>query len=113
MAKVEVARRPIKVRNTRWASRVAAWLGRVGVRPNAISIASVFFAAGVGLCLAPTEAGTGGLRGLLFLAAGILIQMRLLCNLLMAWWRSKAEIRPSLGRSATNCLTDLQMFLSS
>jgi phosphatidylglycerophosphate synthase len=81
MDKAEAARRPIKARNTRWASRVAAWLGRVGVQPNAISIASVFFAGAAGLCLASTEGVGGGLRGLLFLAAGMLIQMRLLCNL--------------------------------
>jgi phosphatidylglycerophosphate synthase len=81
MDKAEFARRPIKARNTRWASRIAAWLGRVGVRPNAISIASVFFAGAAGLCLASTNVADGASRGLLFLLSGMLIQTRLLCNL--------------------------------
>ena len=81
MDKTEVARRPIKARSTRWASRVAAWLGQAGVRPNTISIASVFFAAGAGFCLTLTDAVGSGWRGLLFLSAGVLIQIRLLCNL--------------------------------
>ena len=81
MDRRELTRRPIKARNTLWASRVGAWLSRVGVRPNAISIASVFFAGAAALCLASTELVEGASRGLLFLASGLLIQIRLLCNL--------------------------------
>ena len=81
MDKAEFARRPIKARNTRWASEIAAWLSRVGVRPNAISLASVFFAGAAGLCLAFTDDLGGGWRGVLFLVSGLLIQTRLLCNL--------------------------------
>jgi hypothetical protein len=81
MDRGEFARRPIKARNTRWASRVANWLERLGVRPNTISVTSVFFAGAAGLCLVLTDGVAGEVRGLLFLMSGVLIQMRLLCNL--------------------------------
>jgi phosphatidylglycerophosphate synthase len=81
MNRAEFVRRPIKARNTRWASRIAAWLSRVGVRPNTISIASMFFAGAAGFCLASTDGIEGGWRGFLFLVSGLLIQIRLLCNL--------------------------------
>jgi phosphatidylglycerophosphate synthase len=77
-----IARRPIKARNTLWASRMANWLERLGVRPNTISVTSVFFAGAAGLCLVWTDGVAGEVRGLLFLLSGVLIQMRLLCNLL-------------------------------
>ena len=43
------ARRPIKARNSRWATASAALLARQGVTPNAISCASVLFAGAAGL----------------------------------------------------------------
>ena len=69
------ARRPLKSRQSGPARRSAAWLARHGVRPNAISLASVAFAllAGAALALGPN---------LLFLAAAACIQLRLVCNLL-------------------------------
>jgi len=78
---MNTVRRPIKARNTRWAAHVAAWLARVGVRPNVISLASALFAGGAGLCLVLTGRTTGNLQPWLFLTAAGLIQMRLLCNL--------------------------------
>jgi len=81
MSQMNTVRRPIKARNTRWAAHVAAWLARVGVRPNVISLASALFAGGAGLCLVLTGRTTGNLQPWLFLTAAGLIQMRLLCNL--------------------------------
>jgi phosphatidylglycerophosphate synthase len=81
MTDAKTVRRPIRARETRWAASVSAWLARVGVRPNAISIASAVFAAGAGLCLGLTSGTADGIRGWLFVVAAVLIQVRLLCNL--------------------------------
>lgn len=61
---------------------LAGALGRVGVRPNAVSIAGVVFAvaAAAALALTPGVQDAGRLALLLAAAAGI--QLRLLCNLL-------------------------------
>ena len=61
---------------------LARRLGRIGVRPNAVSIAGVAFAldASVAFSLVP-ELGRGG-RAALLLVAAASIQLRLLCNLL-------------------------------
>ena len=78
------ARRPLKSRQTRWAAASAAWLGRRGVTPNAISVVSIGFAVLAGASYAGcayTGMPPGAVGGLLVLAcAGI--QGRLLCNLL-------------------------------
>lgn len=75
-------RRVLATRNARWAQAVARWLGRIGVRPNAVSIAGVGFAlvASVAFYLVPDT--TGGERAALLLTAAGTIQLRLLCNLL-------------------------------
>jgi len=39
------ARRPLKTRERPWARALARWLAARGVRPNAVSLASVLFAA--------------------------------------------------------------------
>jgi len=78
---METTRRPIKARNTRWAAATAAFLARRGIRPNQISVASAVFAAGAGACLALTTPAAADIEPWLFLAAALLIQLRLLCNL--------------------------------
>ncbi len=78
----EILRRPIRARETRWAAAIAGWLARRGIRPNTISLMSVAFAAGAGICfvvLGRTEELWG--RVLLPLGAAVCIQLRLLCNL--------------------------------
>jgi phosphatidylglycerophosphate synthase len=72
MTAQEWTRRPVKTREVVWASRFAQWLAASRVQPNQISIASVGAAAGAGACL---------LAGW-YLCAALLIQLRLLCNLL-------------------------------
>jgi phosphatidylglycerophosphate synthase len=76
-------RRPLASRNTRWAIGLAAALARWEVSPNAISVASLVVALAGGACLvlAP-HLDCPGCAVLLLLAAGVLIQLRLLCNLL-------------------------------
>src|SRR5579863_9829510 len=65
-------RRPLRSRNTAWASQLARLLARAGVRPNQISLASLAAAAAAGYCL---------LRGW-YPAAALLILLRLLANLM-------------------------------
>jgi phosphatidylglycerophosphate synthase len=80
---VDPARRPLKSRQTRWAAAMAAWLARRNVSPNAISLASIAFAAVaaaayVGCIFVPSPA----LAATLLVIACVGIQLRLLCNLL-------------------------------
>jgi len=77
-----IERRELRTRNAGWARLLARQLARLGVRPNAVSIASIICAAGAGLCLAASPVAGGGARAALLLAAAALVQLRLLCNLL-------------------------------
>jgi phosphatidylglycerophosphate synthase len=77
-----IARRPLKSRDTRWAAAVAGWLARAGVRPNFISLSSLVFAAGSGLCLALAGSAAADWQwSCLMVLAAAGIQLRLLCNL--------------------------------
>jgi phosphatidylglycerophosphate synthase len=75
-------RRVLATRHAGWAKALARGLGRIGVRPNAVSIAGVFFAlaAGVAFFFVPVLGREGRVTLLTAAAAGI--QLRLLCNLL-------------------------------
>lgn len=78
-----IDRRPLKTRQARWAQRFSAALARWGVTPNAISATSLVWAMLVGVALfCVTRAAEGWPRGLLFFAAALGIQLRLLCNML-------------------------------
>jgi phosphatidylglycerophosphate synthase len=72
----ETARRPIVARSSAWAIKLAAWLARSGVSPNAISVLSVLFAAVGGLLIFYVD------HWLAWLAAAVCVQLRLICNLL-------------------------------
>src|SRR5688500_916159 len=74
-------RRPLRSRQTRWASGVAGWLTRRGVRPNQISLASVGFAALAAVCLILSRWAGPPAGAALLLAGAAFIQLRLLCNL--------------------------------
>jgi phosphatidylglycerophosphate synthase len=78
----ETARRPLKTRQAAWANRLAKLLVQWHVSPNAISIASIFFAAGAGVALYFSAKVVGGERTLLLVLAVAGIQGRLLCNML-------------------------------
>jgi len=75
-------RRPLKTRQRAWAQGLARVLTRAGAAPNAISMASLLFAAAAGICLGLTSRTEGIMRPALFLAAAACIQLRLLCNML-------------------------------
>jgi phosphatidylglycerophosphate synthase len=74
-------RREVAARQTAWAMSLARGLAHTGATPNAISVASVFFAALAGGCLALSSSAGGWRVSALFAAAAVLIQLRLLCNL--------------------------------
>jgi len=75
-------RRPLKTRQRAWAQALARMLTRAGASPNAISVASLVFAVGAGVCLAYTAYSGNAVRIALFLTAAACIQLRLLCNML-------------------------------
>lgn len=77
------ARRPIRSRNARWASTAAGRLGRAGVSPNAISLASIAFSVAAGAALVATGCVVGSVGdAILFVVAVLGMQLRLVCNLL-------------------------------
>jgi phosphatidylglycerophosphate synthase len=78
----ESARRPLKTRQAAWANRLAQLLVQGHVSPNAISVASIFFAAGAGAALYFSSKFAGGERIWLLVFAVGGIQGRLLCNML-------------------------------
>lgn len=74
-------RRPIAVRSSGWAQKIAAELVRQKVHPNTISVLSVFFATVAGASMIWARQQTPAASLLLFVLAGVMIQARLLCNL--------------------------------
>jgi phosphatidylglycerophosphate synthase len=75
-------RRELATRHAGWARSLARRLARAGVRPNAVSVASVGFAlvAGGAFYLVPDV--PAGIRVAALAAAAAAIQLRLLCNML-------------------------------
>lgn len=76
------ARRPLKTRQAAWAKALAQLLVKWRIPPNAISIASVFFAL-AGAAALYFSAQYGSIQRLLLLMLAVAgIQGRLLCNML-------------------------------
>ncbi len=74
-------RRPLTSRDTAWAKAAASALARARIKPNTISVLSIFFAALAGLCLALAPRYSALPAALLFVGGALGIQLRLLCNL--------------------------------
>jgi|SRR5687768_10520635 len=84
-APAETPRRILATRNRGWARALAGVLARSGVRPNAVSLTGVLFAASAAgfLYVAANPApGAEGLSVASWLCAAACVQLRLLCNLL-------------------------------
>ncbi|HUR32810.1 MAG TPA: CDP-alcohol phosphatidyltransferase family protein [Vicinamibacterales bacterium] len=75
-------RRPIASRDVAVVQRLARWLVARGVSANVISVSSIWFAGMGSLCLLATPWTDGFPERMLFGAAALLIQARLLANLL-------------------------------
>lgn len=79
----EANRRPVAERNSRWAMRLASACARRGIRPNQISLASVAFSILAALCIAAAPHLNHLLpAALCYIAAALLIPIRLVCNLI-------------------------------
>jgi len=78
---MDAPRRVLATRQAAWAIALARWLGRIGVRPNGVSIAGIGFAAAAGNAFALVPFAPEWSVALL-VAAAAGIQLRLLCNLL-------------------------------
>lgn len=76
------SRRPLTSRSAPWAIRLAARLAKAGVPPNAISLASIAFAAVTAVALLAHAGAAPGARAAWLLLAAATIQLRLVCNLL-------------------------------
>lgn len=74
-------RRPLASRDTGWARGIARRLSASGITPNQISMASMAMAACAGTAFWLAGSAVSGLRAALLLAAALLCQFRLLCNL--------------------------------
>ncbi|WP_179381115.1 CDP-alcohol phosphatidyltransferase family protein [Jannaschia marina] len=74
-------RRPLGSRDTGWARAATRRLAASGVTPNQISAASVGAAALAGLLFAAVAVTAGWLQVVTLIAAGLCVQLRLLCNL--------------------------------
>ena len=75
-------RRPLASRDLKIIQMAASWLVAREVSANAISLASMAFAALASLCLVGTAWADGGEARVLFLLAAGFVQLRLLANLL-------------------------------
>jgi len=74
-------RRPLKVRSSSLAQKVAAFLSKKDITPNQISIASLFFAAIAAACFLLLGNDGQTQTWWLLVIAAVAIQGRLLCNL--------------------------------
>jgi phosphatidylglycerophosphate synthase len=82
MTTPEITRRPLKSRNTRWASLISSKLARAGIRPNVISVAGTCFAAIAGICFYFAGRSALDWHWSVLMVLGICgMQLRLLCNL--------------------------------
>ncbi len=77
----ESDRRPIAARNLQPVQRTAEWLVRRQASPNGISVAGMIAAMIAGLCFAATP-GPSAPSHLLWLLGALLVQARLMANLL-------------------------------
>jgi phosphatidylglycerophosphate synthase len=75
-------RRPIAARSWGVSQRLARLLARAGVSPNAISLAGLVCGVAAGGALAATPHLSGWGRAPAWVAAAVLIQLRLLANML-------------------------------
>jgi phosphatidylglycerophosphate synthase len=93
-----LARRELATRNARWAGALARQLASIGVKPNAVSVGGVVFAAiaGGAFALVPRVQGSGTAAALLFVAAAG-IQLRLLCNMLDGMLAVEHRLGSKLG----------------
>ncbi len=82
MNQENTTRRPLAIRQARWAGAMASWLTRRGAQPNHISIMSLICAALAGLFIILSTKVSAGVGIVLLILAGGCILLRGLCNML-------------------------------
>jgi phosphatidylglycerophosphate synthase len=109
-------RRELATRKAKWAQTLARSLGAAGVSPNAISIASIAFAAFAGVALWRSGSGAGIERVFWLLGAAAGIQLRLVCNLLDGMVAIEGGHRTPYGEffnDAPDRFADLMIFVGA
>lgn len=109
-------RRPLATRGKRWPHIVAGRLARLGVSPNAISIAGLAFGVIAGGLLALTVHVPQPVERLLFLLAAGAVQLRLLCNLLdglVAIEQSRASRLGELFNEVPDRISDAAILIAA
>src|SRR5262245_48513173 len=111
----EPERRPLAVRQRAWARAVSSWLARRGASPNGISLAGLGCALLAGALLGwASHLGGWGRAG--YLAAGLLIQGRLLANLfdgMVAIESGKASRLGELFNEVPDRLSDVAILVGA
>jgi phosphatidylglycerophosphate synthase len=90
-------RRPLKTRGKAWARALAAWLARLRIAPNAISVASIGCAFLAATALVGWPHVEGWCRPALLITAAAGIQLRLLCNMLDGMVAVEGKLRSPTG----------------
>ncbi|MBW8017807.1 MAG: CDP-alcohol phosphatidyltransferase family protein [Planctomycetes bacterium] len=90
-------RRPLRSRQTGWANMISQFLIKSGIRPNTISVVSIFFAAAACTCLLLSKDRSFLLSLILYLLSALFIQMRLLCNLFDGMVAIEGGFKSKLG----------------
>ncbi|MCG2785451.1 MAG: CDP-alcohol phosphatidyltransferase family protein [Anaerolineae bacterium] len=104
-------RRPISARNSQYARQISAFLARRGVSPNAISVASMVFAAGAGLSLLATSSSFA--HPIWWVLAPVLIVLRLLANMfdgMVAMETGKTSAHGELFNEVPDRVSDVIIF---
>ena len=107
-------RRPIRSRHTRWADGVSRVLADRGVSPNAISVFGMFAAIVGGVMFGLTSSVDGIPQRILWLFAGLMCQVRLLCNLfdgMVAIRRNVASAVGELYNEVPDRVSDAAIFI--
>ena len=110
------SRRPLASRDIPLFRALAAALVRMGIPPNAISFLSIVFAVGAALVFAGTTHCTGWLLRLHWLGAALLIQLRLLANMLdgmVAVEGSRGGPTGELWNEAPDRVADAAIFIGA
>jgi phosphatidylglycerophosphate synthase len=88
-------RRFLKTRQRAWAGALARRLAAMGVRPNAVSLAGVLFAAAAGASFMAAPAANHSWRA--WFAGAVFVQLRLLCNMLDGMLAIEGGMKSKLG----------------
>jgi phosphatidylglycerophosphate synthase len=110
----QIARRPIKSRDTHWAGAATDGLVNAGVTPNAISVFGMFAAIGAGIIFYWTGITLDPVQRILWFCGGLLCQVRLLCNLfdgMVAVARNSASAKGEIYNEVPDRVSDAAILI--